>query len=246
MTDLFDDTDETPVIDPNKDYLSELVGEGKKYKDPAALARAVMEKESFIEKLKGETSGLRQELNTRLKLEEVVDRISKPQSPSSEAIQQATEQDGQPAINPEDIVQKVRDSLTADQKKAQRAKNLEYVESKLQEAFGPGFKRTMKQQAQKLGLGQDFSQNLAAEQPEAFLKLFDVKPQPEVNSTAQDIPQSSFNSESLGFRPDTGVRRKSYYDNLKKADAKAYWSVSVQNQMHKDAQKQGEAFFDRT
>lgn len=245
MTDLFEDQDDSPAIDPNKDYFSELVGEGKKYKDTAALARAVLEKDSFIDKLKGETSGLREELNTRLKLEEAIDRIASSQaSPSSEHTNAPEQDQGQPAINPDDIVQKVRDSLTADQKKDQRAKNTAAVEAKLQEAFGPTFRRTIKEQARKLGIGEEFARNLAAEQPNAFLKLFDVKPQPEFNSTAQHIPQSQVNSEALGFRPDAGTKRQSFYEAMRKSDPKSYWSVRVQNDMHREAQKQGPSFFD--
>lgn len=244
MTDLFSDQDDSPVIDPSKNYLEEYVGEGKKFKSAEDLAKAKAESDAFIEKLKSETAGLRQELNTRLKLEEAIDRLSS-QAPSSEHEPKAPEQDqGQPAIKPEDIVKAVKDSLTADEKKAQRAKNTSFVEEKLQEAFGPTFRRTIKEQAQRLGIGEEFARNLAAEQPNAFLKLFDVKAQPEGNSTAQNIPHSNVNSEALGFKPDAGIKRKSFYDNLKKKDPKSYWSVRVQNDMHKEAQKQGASFFD--
>lgn len=247
MTDLFEDHDETPAIDPNKDYSSELVGEGKKYKDAAALARAVLEKDAFIEKLKGETSGLRQELNTRLKLEEVIDRLPKPAvapSPSSEPQPRASEQDeDKSAITPEAIQAMVAKTLTEKEKANQRETNMAFVERKLQEAFGPAFRRTVKEQAQKLGIGEEFAKSLAAEQPQAFLKLFDVKPQPESNSTAQTPPHSSI-GDAFGFRPDTGVKRRSHYEAIRKKSPAEYWSVRVQNEMHREAQKQGESFFD--
>src|SRR4051794_16092193 len=118
MTDLFNDSDDTPDIDQNKDYFSELVGDGKKYKDSQAAGRAIVEKDAFIERLKAEAHGLRQELNTRLKLEEVVDRISSAsKSPTSE--QPPREPDnGQSAsqLSPEDVQALVTKTLTDSEK----------------------------------------------------------------------------------------------------------------------------------
>src|SRR4029450_8159059 len=96
MTDLFSDESDINV-DPNKNYLEELVGEGKKFKTPEDLARGKAESDSFIERLQKELHGLRNELKSRLQLEEVVDRISSAsKSPISE--QPPREPDnGQPA-----------------------------------------------------------------------------------------------------------------------------------------------------
>ena len=242
---LFKDQDDQDSVDPNKNYLDELVGEDKKFKTPEELARGKAEADAFVERLKSELSGLRQELSTRLKLEEVVDRISK-QPPSSEPEPKAPEQGDLSAIlSPEKVKEMVAQTISDSEKAGRRQRNMALVEQKLQEAFGPTFRRTVKNEAQQLGLGEDFLNNLAAEQPTAFLKLFNVTPQPEVNSTATSAPRSQVNSEALGFRPDSSVRRKSYYDNLRKTKPSDYWSVSVQNEIHREAHKQGPSFFDR-
>jgi hypothetical protein len=245
MTDLFNASDDTPDIDQNKDYFSELVGDGKKYKDSQAAGRAIVEKDAFIERLKAEAHGLRQELNTRLKLEEVIDRISSTsKSPISE--QPPREPDnGQTAsqLSPEDVQKLVADTLTDSEKKAQARRNLAYVEEKLQEAFGPTFRRTVKAQAAKLEVGETFLQNLAAEQPAAFLKLMEVEGREQSSVTPPPAP--SVNSAALGFKPSQGIKRKSYYDGIKKQDPRRYWSPSVQNEMHNEALKQGASFFDQ-
>jgi hypothetical protein len=252
MTDLFDDngTDDTPVIDPNKDYFSELVGEGKKYKDPVAAGRALVEKDVFIERLKAENAGIRQELNTRLKLEEVVDRISSTKSPNNEQQPPREQDNGQPAsqktLSPEDVQSIVTQTMTESQKAAQRKTNVEFVERQLEEAFGPTFRRTVKTQAAQLGLGEEFLKGLAADQPNAFLKLMGVEKKPEVNSTAVQAPRPSVSSDAIGFRPQTGIKGKSYYDNIKKNDPRRYWTPAVQNEMHAEALKQGwDAFSSR-
>lgn len=244
MTDLFDDQDE-PVVDQTKDYLSELVGEDKKFKTPQDLAKAKAESDAFIERLKAENAGLRNDLKTRLKLEEVVDRISSAKSPSSEQEPEAHEQDeAKSAITPEQIKAMVAETLTEGQKAEQRRRNNAFVEQKLQEAFGPTFRRTIKEQAQKLGIGEEFAKNLAAEQPNAFLKLFDVQTKQEANSIATQAPHSTVNSDAMRFQPESGLKRKSYYEKLRKSDKKTYWSPRVQNEMHKEAHKQGPSFFD--
>jgi hypothetical protein len=245
MTDLFNDSDDTSDIDPNKDYFSDLVGEGKKYKDSQAAGRAIVEKDAFIERLKAEAHGLRQELNTRLKLEEVIDRISSAsKSPSSEQHPPREPDKEQTAsqLTPEEVQALVTKTLTDTEKATQRERNLTMVEAKLQEAFGPTFRRTVKAQAAKLQVGETFLQNLAAEQPAAFLKLMEVEGRE--HSSVTPPPATSVNSAALGFKPNSGIKRKSYFDSIKKQDPRRYWSVAVQNELHAEALKQGQSFFD--
>lgn len=246
MTDLFAD-DSTDDLDPNKDYFSELVGEGKKYKDPLAAGRALVEKDAFIERLKAENAGVRQELSTRLKLEEVVSKIaSSSKSPSSDDNQNREPDPDKSAtqITSEDVAKLVTQAMTETEARTQRAKNIAYVEQTLEEAFGPTFRRTIKAQAVKLGVGEAFLSNLAADQPSAFLKLMDVGERPRSNSTAVNAPHTSVAAESLRFKPNTG-KNMAFYDNIRKSDPKRYWSPSVQNEIHAEALKQGESFFQK-
>lgn len=243
---LFNSDDNDLQIDPTKDYLEELVGEDKKFKTPKDLAKAKVESDAFIEQLKRETAGLRQELNTRLKLEEAIDRITSSQSHSSEQEPKALEQDkGKPAeITPDQIKDLVAKTLSDSETAALRNRNSAYVEKKLQEAFGPTFRRTLKEQAQKLGIGEEFAANLAAEQPNAFLKLFDVVPTQEAPSTAVNAPRNEVNTDALSFKPNGSAKRQSHFEAVRKKEPSRYWSVAFQNEMHKEAQRQGESFFD--
>lgn len=239
---LFDPDD--PVVDPNKDYLTELVGDDKKFKSPQELARAKAEADAFIERLKTEAAGLRSELQTRMKLEEAVEKLqSKQTPPSSEQEPKAHEQGSKPALTPEELEVLIQKTLEQNNQKTQRQRNVEAVEQALKEAFGPTYRRTVTEQAKKLGLGEDFLTSLAADQPAAFLKLLDVQKQPEVNSTAVTPPRSSFN-DAMGWKPGDNVKRQSFYNKMRKTDPSRYWSVSVQNEIHREAQRQGETFFD--
>lgn len=241
---IFDDDQDDSPLDPAKNYYDEFVGEGKKYKDNEAAGRALAEKDAFIEKLKGETSGLRQELKTRLSLEEAVTRISSSKLPITEPEPKAPEPNIalSASFDPASVGELIDKTLTDREANARRTRNAGVVEEKLQEAFGPTYKRTVKEQAQKLGLGEAFLKDLAAEQPQAFLKLFDVVPT-HSNPAASTAPRSGINTESFS-RISDGTRRQSHFNEIRKKDPGRYWSVSVQNEIHKEALRQGESFFD--
>ena len=97
---VFDDNE--PEIDLEKDYLAELVGEGKRYKDPQVLARSAVEKDNFIERLKTEGAQLRAELNTRIKYEEFLDKLKSSPSRSNEE-PQTPQEPANVFAKPEDI-----------------------------------------------------------------------------------------------------------------------------------------------
>lgn len=251
MTDLFSSTTngDAPVVDPSKNYLEELVGEGKKFKSQEDLARAKLESDAFIARLQGELQGIRTELNTRLTVEQMMDKIT--------AAKEATNSNtngNQPVVNgdsgaksltEEDLTALVEDRISKIEKARIQESNLNQVRQVLTEKFGADFPSHLKQTAATLGVGEEFLNNLAKEQPKAFLALVGQEvpktsnPQPNLftPTPSQQIPRTS------SFTP-TGERKKSFYDDLKTKDAAAYWSPKVQNQMHQDAIKLGEVFFD--
>jgi len=243
MTTLFTPDD---TIDPNKDYLSEYVGEDKTFKSAADLAKGKAEADAFIERLKAENAGLRTDLKTRLRLEEVVEKMATgaPKPPSSEPEPKAPEQGNDKPITPDVIKQMVSEVLAQGQQASTAQQNTQFCEQKLQEAFGPTYKRTVQEQAKRLNLGEQFLTNLMAQQPNAFLKLFDVTPKVAPPQVAQGAPRSSVN-DSFGFTPNmSGEKRKSYYDDLRRKNPSHYWTPAVQNEIHKEAHRQGESFFD--
>lgn len=248
MTDLFN-IDNKPEIDPNKNYLEDYVGEGKKFKSAEDLAKGKAESDLFIERLQRENAEMRGELKTRITLEEAVQRISslEPRSPSNDGDPPRREgDDGTSVVTPDKLDALLDEALSKREQANQRQRNTEFVKTKLQETFGANFARELKERAAKLGVGEQFLNNLAAEQPGAFLKLFDIgTTKREADSTVFTPPRTSVNSDAQTFRPgNDGVRHKSYYDNIRKTDPTRYWTPAVQNEMHKEAIRQGPAFFD--
>lgn len=247
MSDVF--ASQTPAIDPAKDYLPDLVGEGKKYATPADLARAVLHKDLFINKLEDETKELRGELNTRMKMEEFVDKMSSLEKPALVTNQeqdrsQSVEPPQVATVKPEDVSKTVDAILAERERVGQEKRNLLDVQARLTEHFGDRASQVVDDKASKLGLGKEFLKNLAATQPKAFYAILGLDTPPRQAENPASGLRSQVNSDA--FRPDVrGEKTQTYYDKLRQTDKAKYFSQEVQVEMHKQAVKLGADFFDK-
>ena len=229
-------------IDPSKDYSTELVGEGKKYKTVADLAKGAVFKDAHILRLETEASErkadvdrLRNELSTRARLEDLVDNISSgiSKAPISPVI---TPSEQAPSQTPEELEARLDALLTKRERERSGNSNRAIVKQKLEEKLGPNFANKVREQGRALGLGENFLNSLAAENPAAFFKLVGIEDKP-VNrrDMFSPPPQSGVNSDN-GFAPQNINRTKQFFDTLRKEKGdRHYWSPEVQTQLHKDA-----------
>ncbi len=242
MSDLFP-KDDLPVVDPTKNYLEELVGEGKKFSDPAALARAKAESDAHIARLERETAGLRDELSKRLSLEEAVAKIeANRKSTPPEGADKAPEGDTT-QMSPTELAAYVQEQVQAALAKTTSASkadaNVNEAVNELRKKFGDNFQAVVEAKRKELGLGKEFMTELAAAQPKAFLALVGV-----TESRSVDVlPSSSINTATLQGRT-LGEKNKKFYDAIKAKDPSLYWSPKVQNEMHNQAIKLREKFYD--
>lgn len=248
---LFDATDITPVIDPNRDYLTDLVGDDKKYKSPAELAKAAVFKDAHILRLeteaaerKTETDRLRNELSTRARLEDLVDNIASRDSktPSNDELTRLREPvPSSPVLTPAQLETQIDDLLNKRDKERTGKTNRDFVKQKLAETYGPNYQNKVREQGRTLGLGEGFLNSLASENPTAFFKLIGIEDKPQRSIFTP--PQSEVNSDAHTFSPSVTTRGKAFYDKLRveKGD-RHYWSPQVQTQMHKDALADPAAF----
>lgn len=234
----------TLVVDPNKDYLSELVGDDKKFKTPGELARAKAESDAFIERLKQEAAGLRSELSSRMQMEAILtqlESVTKPAAPSNEPAPQAREREqASSAVNPEvDIEKMVSQKLAEAQNKRDRDANVSAVTAKLKQAYGENYASQVKSVADRLGVGTDFLSDLASSKPAAFFKLIGLDEQPTRRS---DIfaPPSSVTGVS---NPNAGNKTWGYYEGIRKADKTKYYSPAIQNEMFNQLKELGDDFY---
>src|ERR1051326_7251469 len=96
------------AIDPDKDYFQELVGENKKYKDNAALARSRVEADRHINLIEQQNKEyrddilkLREELRARENLQDLIDKLE--QQRKTEGQTTPSSPTDVPSINPDEF-----------------------------------------------------------------------------------------------------------------------------------------------
>lgn len=242
---LFNDQIEEPdvvedISQDDKDYFSEYVGEGKKYRDEKALAKAIYHKDEFIERLKTEQANLRQDLQSRIKMEEFLDRMNDT-SRDGESNQRNQDdgenQSGRNAITPQDL----KEILDQRERDAAKRNNLSEVKNILHTKLGPNYVSKVRAITTELGLDEKFATDVAATNPKAFYKLLGLDNQPKGESF-EAPPRSVVNTE--GFKPNNTKHNYAWYrDNIYKKDPNQYWTPKVQNEMREQAALQGDEFY---
>lgn len=244
-----------PVIDPDKDYFQEYVGEGKKYKDEKAAGRALIEKDLFIEQLKREAEEARQELRSRISVEEALTKLQERQTETSgQATSHRENVSGEgnqsTSASSVDIDKLVEEKLTARERamqeasrKAKEEQNLNTVRERLSEVYGPNFSSEVKKKAQELGVSTQFLTEAGAKEPNAVFKLLGLDQQKGYRDITDPAPAQSRVNTSANTGNNSGLRNEAFYQKMRKEDPKRFWSSKVQAQRHKDALELGERFF---
>lgn len=237
--------------DDKTNYLELLVGENKKYKDVNILAKSALDKDSFIEQLKSELTGLRSELDTRMTLEAYLDKMgnattsqnTNENSQSNQNENNRGENIQQNTVNPEDIEKLLERKLSERDQQSIQRQNVAEVKNKLVATFGQNYLPKLRETAESLGVSPEELDQLAANKPSMFYRLVGIDSQ---NSKPNSVfvPPNGGGTQMGSGKTDSVERTRSYYNDIKKQDAKTYWSPAVQNQLHKDALRLGEKFFD--
>ena len=230
-----------PPVDHQKNYKDELIGEGKRYKTEEDAAKALVEKDNFIEQLKRENASMRETVGKRMNEEEFLaklEQITKPKSP--EAPEQQDQRDERtPAMTPERIEQLI------DQREVtkKRAGNIAAVESTLAEVYGPSWKARVKAEADRLGIGTEYLTDVAGHSPEAFYNVIGLKK----TQTSVEQPAPPRNTVELRSSPTGGKKDYTHYsEERKKRGESWYFSIPVQQEIWQEAKTQGESFYART
>lgn len=234
---IFEDAN---IQEPNKDYFAELVGEDKKYKDQQALAFSRLKADEHIQKLETEMSDLRKDLQARTTLAELTDKWTQMQTQQTE---RSVEEDNQSQRTDSDLTPEKIDSifntrLSEYEKVKARQANANLVKTELKKLLGDNYSSRLKDELNKLGVSDEYANRMAEEQPQAFLKL--VSPSHRDDRFAAP-PKSTV---AVPFAPSNTDRTMSYYDKIRDTDPELYKSIKVQNQLHDDAIRLGEKFFD--
>lgn len=253
MTDLFAEetieADQLLPLDENKDYLSELVGEGKKFRDNQALAKAkyhadvtIAERNRSLKELREDYLQLKQDVESRAQIKDLLDRMSKTdnQTETRETNLNANTDNKPDAFDPTKIDELVSKKFQEIETTRKRQDNLSQVDKRLRERYGANAATLLKQKTEELGLSKEFVQDLAERSPSAFYATMGLNEQP--SEQFQTPPRNVQRTDS--FAPSVPKRTWSYYQNLRKSQPSVYHSQQTQIQMDRDHQELGKAFED--
>lgn len=243
MSDLFK-AEDIFVVDPNKDYSTDLVGEGKKFKDIAGLARSKVEGDAHITRIERENKELREDLAKRATLDEVMTRISQNKQETPPQGNQPPQ--GEPpaqGLTKAELEDYVSSKLAEANAERTAQTNFGSVVAELKKAWGPDFQDKLEAKRAELGLGKEWLTQLAGAQPKAFLSLMGIGTSASVG-TPFGVTPSGVNSVAVTQANSSGEKTQKYYKNLRATDPVKYNSKATQNEMYNQAMKLGEAFFD--
>lgn len=253
MTDLnlFSGDQTTPAPAENVDYEAELIGEGKRYKDVKVAAKALVDKDQYIARLERENEAARSALKGEQKIDDLLTQLKSVKAPVVSPPSNLDNQPGEPAGNqnanpnpntpPQLSMTDVEALLEKKELQKARTNNFNYSVEKVKEAFGADYKATLATVTQNLGVEPDFLNNLAATQPQVFLKLVGAD---NVVRNSSVTPPSTVRTAGLGAGGTSDGKNAAYYSKLRKQVGDAeYFSPKIQNELHRNAQRLGEAFF---
>lgn len=241
----------TKTDDAEANYLEELVGEGKRYKTAAELAKAKIHADAFIENLKTQTEELRTELDRRMALEEMFlktkDNDPKPVDPPTEDKTTADPpkqvQADQSKVDESELIEKVKAELKREAEQTSRTANFEAVKTRLLEELGDPDKvnKFMDERSKELGFSVSELADVAAKSPTAFYNLLGLK---KGTTSSPDLPGTvkteALQTSPMSSQPKPGT--KAYYDKMRKEDPRKYLSAAVQLEIHKAYMKDPAAF----
>lgn len=242
-TTLFDQAgDKKDQVVSTNDQLAVLVGEGRKYKTADDLAKAYMEADAFIEKLKAEAVALKEKVASASTIDDVMARLKAEQ----EAGASTTSEEGttQKGLTQADVARIVSDTIKGTETAREKETNLRKADAEMKKLFGDKATEVFNKEATTPALRETLVQ-LASVSPDKFVALFTGNKQAVNGGDSKTV----VNTAVVNLGSDNGRKddptTKDYFDNLRRTNSVAYYSQAVQQQMDKAAQANPNHFFGR-
>lgn len=227
---IFNETPtEIVTIEEGKDYVAELVGDGKKFKSVEDLAKGKLEADRYIQNLTQRLDQLNQELNSRTSLDQFLAEMKELKAPPQNGqVQQPSTPTPAPAGSLDDSALEEKLNQLLERRRAQERveTNLGQVQRVLTEQYGDQASLVINKKAKDLGMSVKDLENLATTSPQAFYQLVGVQERTQVPSS---MPRPALNSLSTPANP--GVKTKAYFDKMKKENPRQYNDPRTTNEM---------------
>lgn len=237
------------TIDPNTDYLQELVGENKKFKDVQSLAKGKAESDAYIKMMErrldesnNDYLNLKGEYQAKASLAELLDQYKNQRTQNDDINPPVIDvNERQPnSIDPKQIESLVSSKIQEHEMTRKHQENFELVRRKAEEHYGPDYKRILNQQVNDLGMTPEQLDNLARTTPTAAIRALGLEVQ-----TREDFQPPVRSNQRSSFTPKgTEKRTWTWYQNLKRTNPELYKDSKTTVQMHKDAIALGDEFAD--
>jgi hypothetical protein len=249
MTDVFSSattetvTTESTNNQTNDSYVTQLVGEGKKFKDVESLAKGKLEADRHIGEITKTLDELRAELAKQDYAKSLLEQMNKASETTAEQPSSSTPSPS----NTENTTQRASDDIEAlvekviTEKERSRTvtQNLSVVNEEMEKQYGDKAGQILKAKSAELNMSLERLKEIAAESPTAFFQLVGV------NNNNKKVTsmttQSSVRSEN--FNSNSQERDFEYYQKLRKENRSLYYSPKIQNMMLQDRTRLGDKFY---
>jgi hypothetical protein len=228
----------------DRNYLDELVGDGKKFKSAADLAKGkyiadnyVLTLESQLDEMRRDYEKIREENLAKAGLQDLIDRMN-IQKPVTKDITLVPEQ--KPTIDSKQIEDLIDSRMSQRERTKKESENVQFVKTKLEATLGKEYHEQLQTRMAELDLSADQFNTMARNNPKALTKLLELEPQFVPSRDPFAPPRSQVRTDQ--FKPKTEVRDWAWYQDLKVKEPKKYYSRETNVQMHKDALALGAAF----
>lgn len=237
-----DDKSTPPATDTpkNDEFLSALVGEGKKYASIEELAKAYVNIDEFAETLKAENRELKEKVTKVATVEELMQKLS---TKSDNGLQ-----DDPPAkthsiegVKPEDIEKLIKDTVTGLETSKLRTANLAKANAMLNETFGDKAKEVFKEVANTPELQRVYKE-LAEIDPDKFIRQFVEVPK---NTSAPASQGGSAPMTNGQGNRSAQEGTKEFYDNVRRTNKALYYSQEFQIKMDKAVRSNPDLYYGR-
>lgn len=225
-----------PIVD-NDNPVAVLVGEGRKYKTEAELAKAYMQADGFIEQLKEENRKLREETAKAKTLDEVLERLKAPEVATHTTNENPT---ANSSFSAADVAKIVKAEITGYETAKTRQANLQKADAELKRLYGDKAQEVFLNAAPNAET-RVAMQALAEVAPDQFLALF-TKQTPSSTTVHSTVNTAALGINSANNR-ETNPGTKEYYNALRRSSPQKYYSSEVQSAMNKAAQANPALFF---
>jgi hypothetical protein len=247
------DNDNKDKAPEDKNYLEELVGEGKKFRDAESLAKGKFESDQHISNLERQLSELREDLEKDDKVDKLLELVRsqiKDQDPPAKSPNGGTGNehgDGKsPSDTSSDLTEEqlkslIESHLSEHETTNQRKKNLEEVDKALDEHFGERAGTHLQAKATELNLSLKEMEEMAARNPRAFFQLIGL------NTKGKPTPSMMMGggrSDEVGAGPKDGRRDFAFYQKMRRENKKLYYTPTMQHQMFLDSKELGPSFYE--